>query len=145
MDDNQRIVVTGMGVISPLGNDIETFHLALAQGQSGISDADFAWETGYKTVQMGRVVDFELKDYTFTAAIMGRASQFALAASIEAMENAELELPLKQPGRTGFVVGTALGDADEFENDWLNESTGKQQAGNVLGLGRIRERQGRTA
>ena len=118
MDAAERIVITGRGVVSPLGTGVESFHRALAEGKSGISTIQFPWETGYKVLRAGRVKDFDLGEFLPDPPQMGHASQLAVAASKLALEEAGLDVPLQQPDRTGVVVGTALGDASEFESHW---------------------------
>jgi len=118
MSAAERVVVTGMGVVSPIGVDIEAFHNALAMGMSGISGIQFPWPTAYKVLRAGRVMDFDLSYYVPDAPPMGRASQLAAASVKLALDNAGIELPIRRPDRAGLVVGTAMGDATEFEADW---------------------------
>jgi 3-oxoacyl-[acyl-carrier-protein] synthase II len=113
----ERTVVTGMGVVSSLGTGVETFHRALMRGDSGISTLQTPKETGYKIVRAGVVKNFDLCDYVPEASHVGRASQLALAACKLALEQAGLN-PGQHPDRVGTVVGTALGDALEFEEQW---------------------------
>ena len=56
---DRRIVVTGMGVVSPLGADLQTFHESLQQGKSGISTIETRFETGYRVNRAGMVREFD--------------------------------------------------------------------------------------
>lgn len=118
MNDAERIVITGMGLVSPVANTVEDFHQALAAGENGISVIEFPWETDYKVLRAGRVKNFDLKQFIPDAPQMGRASQLAVAASKLALESAGLEFPPRHPERVGLIVGTAMGDVDEFESAW---------------------------
>ncbi len=118
MDNAKRIVITGMGVISPLGIGVEAFHRALAEGKSGISAIEFPWPTGYTVLHAGQVKDFDLGQFHPDASKMGRASQLALAAAILALRQASIDFPPRYPDRMGLVAGTAMGDAPEFEDGY---------------------------
>ena len=118
MNATGRIVITGMGVVSPIGIGVEAFHRALAEGKSGISVMEFPWQTGYKVLRAGQVKDSELRVFHSDAPKMGRASELALAASKLALEEAGLDFPPRQANRIGLVAGTAMGDATELEEDW---------------------------
>ena len=69
---------------------------------------ELPWDTGYKEVRLGRILDFDASRFV-SAPPRGRASQFALAASKMALEDAGLLIPAHDPERIGFVLGTALG------------------------------------
>src|SRR4029077_17143644 len=118
MNATGRIVITGMGVVSPIGIGVEAFHRALAEGKSGISVIEFPWQTGYKVLRAGQVKDSDLRVLHPDTPKMGRASELAVAASKLALEEAGLDFPPAQANRVGLVVGTAMGDATEFEEDW---------------------------
>ncbi|HLB89720.1 MAG TPA: beta-ketoacyl synthase N-terminal-like domain-containing protein, partial [Terriglobales bacterium] len=118
MDNAERIVVTGMGVVSPVAIGVDAFHHALAAGENGISVVEFPWETGYKVLRAGCVKNFNLAQFFPDPPQMGRASQLAVAASMLALRDAGLDFPPAHSDRSGLVVGTAMGDVDEFEAAW---------------------------
>jgi len=118
MDAAERIVVTGMGVISPVAIGVDAFHHALTAGENGISVVEFPWETGYKVLRAGCVKNFDLAQFFPDPPEMGRASQLAVAASMLALRDAGLDFPPPHSDRLGLVVGTAMGDVDEFEAAW---------------------------
>lgn len=119
MDDNGRIVISGMGVVSPLGMELSAFHQALAQGRSGISTVQYPWETGYKTNHAGIVKDFEPSSFVEPerSDAFGRTTRLALAASKRALEDAGIDVEAQEK-RIGVVVGTAMGEALEAEKVW---------------------------
>src|SRR5712671_3306483 len=93
MDATGRIVITGTGVVSPIGIGVEAFHSALAEGKSGISVIEFPWQTGYKVLRAGKVQDAALHLLHSDAPKMGRTSELALAASKLALQEAGLDFP----------------------------------------------------
>ena len=139
MDGTEKIVITGMGLISPLANEVDAFHHALAAGKSGISVVEFPWETGYQVLRAGRVRDFELSHFLPNPPRMGRASQLAVAATKLALQDAGLDFPPRRPDRVGLVVGTVLGDGDEFEATWqeLRHGTQNGRYGEPMRLGNL--------
>src|SRR5687768_164902 len=118
MNTNERIVVTGLGVVSALGTGVDAFHQALADGRSGISPIQFSWPTAYASLRAGRVSDVDLAPLVPAGAEMGRASRLAVASTRLALDHAGIAPPTPHPGRIGVVVGTALGDATELEAEW---------------------------
>ncbi|MEE0805150.1 MAG: beta-ketoacyl synthase N-terminal-like domain-containing protein, partial [Prevotellamassilia sp.] len=88
----KRVVVTGMGVISPIGNSVDTFWDSVKQQKVGIKPIDRFDTTDYKVKVAGQVDDFVAKDYMDpkTARRMERFCQFAIAASKQAIEQSGL-------------------------------------------------------
>jgi len=107
----ERVVITGAGLVSPLGNDVPSFWNALLQGKSGISRVD-AWDTSdMKTSLAGVVRDFDA-DARFgrkEARRMDRFCQFALAAAEDAIKDANLSLEHVNKERMGVYVGSGIG------------------------------------
>ncbi len=107
----ERVVITGMGVVSPIGNDIKTFWNNLINGVSGISTIDTFDVTDQKTKIAGIVRDFDagkllgLKE----AKRLDRFSQFALAAAEQAWEDSKLDLNSLDGERLGVYVGSGIG------------------------------------
>ncbi|MBM4122292.1 MAG: beta-ketoacyl-ACP synthase II [Nitrospira sp.] len=111
---NNRVVVTGLGVVSPIGIGVGPFWKAAAAGRSGISAItsfeDFPLET-YRSRVAGQVRDFD--SVRFPEAIhadrVDRYAQFALAATNEAVADAGLRMEREQPHRIGVIVGAGMG------------------------------------
>ncbi|MFE4569484.1 beta-ketoacyl-ACP synthase II [Paenibacillus chitinolyticus] len=107
----ERVVITGMGIISPLGNGVAPFWERLVQGQSGISRIDTFDTTRYKAKIAGLVRDFD-GEALFgrkEARKMDRFCQFALAAADQALLDAELNLDITDRERVGVYVGSGIG------------------------------------
>ncbi|MBW5470243.1 beta-ketoacyl-ACP synthase II [Brevibacillus formosus] len=107
----EKVVVTGMGVISPIGNTVNQFWNNLVQGKSGISPIDTFDTARNKTKIAGLVRDFDPVERfgRKEARRMDRFCQFALAAVEEALEDAELRLDELDRERIGVYVGSGIG------------------------------------
>lgn len=107
----ERVVITGMGVVSPLGNTIKSFWNRLIRGESGISLIDTFDVSRHKSKIAGLVRDFDA-DGLFgrkEARRMDRFCQFALAAAEQAWEDSELSLEQVDQERMGVYVGSGTG------------------------------------
>lgn len=113
----KRVVVTGLGVISPVGNDVSTMWKNISQGQSGISLIDKFDTSDIKTKVGAAVKDFKPLEYM--TAIQSRRfdlfSQYALAASKQAFEDANLSDVEFDASRFGIMLGSGIGGADTWE------------------------------
>ncbi|QGQ98917.1 beta-ketoacyl-[acyl-carrier-protein] synthase II [Paenibacillus psychroresistens] len=107
----ERVVITGMGVISPLGNNVETLWRNLIEGKSGITAIDTFDVANSKTRIAGLVRDFDAEGIwgRKEARKMDKFCQFALAAAEEALENSGLELDKIDLERLGVYVGSGIG------------------------------------
>ena len=90
----ERVVITGMGVVSPIGNNVETFWNNLTEGKSGISSIDTFDVSNHKTKIAGIVQDFNADEVLGKkeARRLDRFSQFALAAAEQAWVDSKLDL-----------------------------------------------------
>ncbi|MCY9021235.1 beta-ketoacyl-ACP synthase II [Priestia megaterium] len=107
----ERVVITGMGVVSPIGNNIGTFWNNLIKGESGISSIDTFDITDHKAKIAGIVRDFDAEKVLGKkeARRLDRFSQFALAAAEQAWEDSKLDLNHIDPERLGVYVGSGIG------------------------------------
>jgi 3-oxoacyl-[acyl-carrier-protein] synthase II len=107
----ERVVVTGMGLISPLGNTVEQFWDGLVQGKSGITPITAFDTSAFKAKIAGVVHDFdaEARFGRKEARRMDRFSQFALAAAEEALAHSGLQLDKIDRERLGVYVGSGVG------------------------------------
>lgn len=107
----RRVVVTGLGCISPVGNDVETTWRHILAGESGVDYITHYDAKDYKTKFAAEVKGFDgaaifgSKD----ARRMDRYAQFAIAASMQAVNNAKLEISDENRDRIGVVIGTGIG------------------------------------
>jgi len=107
----RRVVVTGLGLISPVGSEKETFWKALTGGQSGISTITLFDASDFPVRIAGEVIDFNPLDYIEAkeARRMDRYSQFAVAATRLALEDANLTISQANPERVGVIIGSGVG------------------------------------
>ena len=114
----KRVVITGLGAITPLGNDVDTFWDALKKGKNGIDIIDRFDVEKFTSKMAGLVRDFDPTTYIDRkeARRMDRFTQFAVAASRAAMENASLDSKNIDAKRFGVVLGTGIGGLETLEN-----------------------------
>jgi 3-oxoacyl-[acyl-carrier-protein] synthase II len=114
----ERVVVTGMGIVSPLGNDVEQFWSRLISGESGISTIDTFDTSRHKSRIAGIVRDFdaEARFGRKEARRMDRFCQFALAAAEQALEDSGLSLDKADRERMGVYVGSGIGGIQTLLN-----------------------------
>lgn len=117
---SNRVVVTGMGVVSPIGNDIHTYWENLKEGVSGIrpiSDANLLEELQVKVA--GEVQDFQPEKHMDKKEQrrLAKFSQFAIYASKEAMEQAGIDMSKEDPTRVGVIIGSGIGGLGVIEEE----------------------------
>ena len=110
MTPTTRVVVTGLGVISPLGNDIDTFWRRLVAGESGVGRITRFDTTDYKVHIAAEVKDFDAEDYIDKRKVrrLDLFSRYAVAAAKLAAADAELD-PRPEADRVGAVIGSGVG------------------------------------
>lgn len=116
---DRRIVITGIGVISPLGHDLKTTWEGLKEGRSGISRITSLDPTPYTSQIAGEVKDFVPGDYFKSAKDarrVDRYTQFAVAASKMALEDSGLDLEKENLDRIGVMIGSGIGGLGTFED-----------------------------
>ena len=109
-----RVVVTGMGAITPVGNDVDTFWNSLKQGTVGIGPITSFDTADYKVKLAAEVKDFDPK----AARRMERFSQLAVAASKQALEDAGIDMEKEDPYRVGVCVSSGIGSLQAIEREY---------------------------
>lgn len=114
-----RVVVTGMGAITPIGNDVESFWQGLKDKAVGIGPITYFDTTDYKCKLAAEVKGFDPKQYMDAKAArrMEAFSQFAVAASKEALEQSGIDMEKEDPYRVGVCVGSGIGSLQAMEKD----------------------------
>lgn len=118
----KRVVVTGVGAVTPIGNDAKTFWQNIKNGVNGI-DYVKAFDTeGFKTKIAGEVKDLDINSFIDRkeARKMDRFTQLALIAATEAVENSGLDMEKEDPWRVGVITGTGIGGILTFEEQHAN-------------------------
>jgi len=131
----ERVVITGMGVISPIGNDVKTFWDNISAGKSGISMIETFDTTRYKTKIAGAVKNFDSESIfgRREARRMDRYTQFAVAAAQQAIEDAGLKLDGMDRERVAVYVGSGIGGIQTLlEQDEQLKSRGPERVSPLL-------------
>ena len=116
---DRRIVITGIGVISPLGNDLASTWEAMKAGRSGIDTIKSMDVTGYSTKIAGEVKDFDPAPYFKTpkdARRVDRFTHFAMGAAGMALKDSGLDLEAEDKTRIGVMVGSGIGGLGTLES-----------------------------
>ena len=113
----RRVVVTGLGAVTPVGNNVEVFWENIKAGKVGIGEITKFDTADFKVKLAAEVKDFNAKDYMdFKAAKrMELFSQYAVAASKEAMADAGIDMEKEDPFRVGVIVGSGIGSLQAME------------------------------
>jgi 3-oxoacyl-[acyl-carrier-protein] synthase II len=118
MNTNRRVVITGLGVVTPIGNDLDTFWRNLRNGVSGIGRIQ-AFDTSAFDCQIaGEIRDFEPKNYFKTPKDVRRTDRYthlAMAAAKMAMEDSGLDLEKTDRKRFGAIVSSGIGGLKTLE------------------------------
>ena len=119
-----RVVVTGVGAVTPLGIGVDTFWTGLTGGRSGIRNIRSFDASGLDVQIAGEVPDFVAKEFMdFKAARrMDRFAQFGVAAAREAIDDSGLEITDENRDRIGIMVNTGGGGIPTIENEVTNMS-----------------------
>jgi len=113
----RRVVVTGMGTVNPLGNNVNEFWKNIRAGENGIGKLTRFEANGYTSKVAGEVKDFipekllEAKE----ARRMDRFTQFAMVSSLEAMQDAKMNVGDTDPERFGIILGNGIGGIETLE------------------------------
>lgn len=116
---NKRIVVTGTGMVSPLGLNVDTSFSAMTAGKSGIGPV-----TQFDASRLSSRIAGEVKDFDAAAFMdkkkarrIGRYAQFAIAAAEQAIQQSSLDLKSIDPARVGTVVASGIADFPFLEDE----------------------------
>ncbi|HEY4028418.1 MAG TPA: beta-ketoacyl-ACP synthase II [Candidatus Dormibacteraeota bacterium] len=117
--NGRRVVVTGLGFVTPIGNDLESVWSSLVEGVSGVGPITHFDTASYSTRIAGEVKGFEPDQYMDrkTARHLGRYCQFALAAAKQALQQAGLDPREHDPDAVGVIVSSGVGGMDEIERN----------------------------
>ncbi|MEZ3447518.1 MAG: beta-ketoacyl-ACP synthase II [Lachnospiraceae bacterium] len=115
----RRVVVTGMGAVTPIGNDVASFWNSVKEGKIGFGPISYFDTTDYKCKLAAEVKDFNAADYMDKKAArrMEPFCQFAVAAAKEAIEDAGLDMTKENPYRAGCAVGSGIGSLQAMERE----------------------------
>lgn len=119
LPDSQRIVITGLGAVTPLGLDVDSFFQGLIEGRNGVSLVE-AFDTSLFTCKIGgEIKDFDATQYMDPkeARRNDRFVHFAYAAAKQAVADAGLNMESEDPDRVGVFVGSGIGGMQTIEDN----------------------------
>jgi len=116
----RRVVVTGLGLISPTGNNVAQGWANVRDGVSGIGPVDSFDTTGFSTTFAGVIRDFDVTDYMSVkdSRKADRFMHYGIAACTEAFEDAGLVVPESEAHRFGVIMGSGIGGIDTIETNY---------------------------
>lgn len=121
----RRVVVTGLGAVTPIGNTVEQFWSGIKEGKVGIGEITRFDTADYKVKLAAEVKDFNPKDYMDAKAAkrMEPFAQYAVAAAKEAYEDSGLDIEKEDPFRAGVIVGSGIGSLETVEREYTKIQT----------------------
>ena len=122
----KRVVVTGLGALTPIGNNVEEYWSALVNGVSGAAPITHFDATKFKTRFACEVKNFTVTDFMNRkdARKMDKFTQYAMVASDEAIADSGLDLDTINKLRVGVIWGAGIGGLETFQNEVLNFASG---------------------
>ena len=135
----RRVVVTGLGILSPVGNTVDSFWSALVNGKNGIGRITKFDPSSFKTQIAGELKDFS-PDPIIDAKVSRRLdlfSQYAIVAAAGAVEQSGIEFDGMDPFKAGVIVGTGIGGINVLEKQvetYLNKGPGRVSAFYITGM-----------
>lgn len=121
----RRVVVTGLGAVTPIGNSVEEFWNGVKEGKVGIDRITKFDTTDYKVKIAAEVKNFNAKDHMDVKAArrMEPFSQYAVAAAKEALEDAGIDMSKEDAFRAGVIVGSGIGSLETVEREYAKIQT----------------------
>ena len=120
MNNNTRVVVTGMGAVTPIGNDVETFWEGLKAGKKGFGPITYFDTSDFKSKIAAQVKDFNAKEYMDPKAArrMETFSQYAVAAASQALAQSGIDMDQEDPYKVGISIGSGIGSLQAIEREY---------------------------
>jgi 3-oxoacyl-[acyl-carrier-protein] synthase II len=118
--EKRRVVVTGVGAVTPLGNDVETTWKGIIEGKSGIGPLTRVNADEYPAKVAAQINDFNPESYMDRkdARKMDRFTQYAVASALMAVEDAKLTITDENANRIGVWIGSGIGGMETFEEQY---------------------------
>ena len=116
-----RVVVTGLGAVTPIGNDVDTFWNSLKEKKIGFGPITAFDTTEFKVKLAAEVTNFDAKQFMDPKAArrMERFSQFAVAAAKQALDDAKINMAEMDPYRIGVSIGSGVGSLQIIEKEHI--------------------------
>jgi len=122
----KRVVVTGLGALTPIGNNIQEYWDGLVNGVSGAAPITYFDATKFKTRFACELKNFDATEFIDRkeARKMDRFTQYAMVVADEAIADSGLNAKDSDPDRIGVIWGAGIGGLETFQNEVLNFAAG---------------------
>ena len=122
----RRVVVTGLGALTPIGNTVSEFWQGLVSGQSGADDITYFDTSNFKTQFACELKGFDPEEFMERklSRKMDRFAQYAIVASDEAIKDSQINLETIDKDRVGVIWGAGIGGLETLQNEVLNFAAG---------------------
>ncbi|MNK22898.1 3-oxoacyl-[acyl-carrier-protein] synthase 2 [compost metagenome] len=122
----RRVVVTGLGALTPIGNNVEEYWNNLVNGVSGAAPITYFDTTNFKTKFACEVKNFNVEDFIDRkeARKMDRYAQYAIVATAEAVKDANFDFDTLDKDRVGVIWGSGIGGLETFQEEVINWANG---------------------
>ena len=122
----KRVVVTGLGALTPIGNNIEEYWNSLVNGVSGAAPITYFNASKFKTQFACELKNFKVTDFIHRkeARRMDKFTQYAMVTSEEAIKDANINLDKLDKSRVGVIWGAGIGGLETFQNEMLDYASG---------------------
>jgi len=122
----RRVVVTGLGALTPIGNNVEEYWNSLINGVSGAAPITYFDTTNFKTKFACEVKNFNVEDFIDRkeARKMDKYAQYALVATDEAVKDANFDFDTLDKDRAGVIWGSGIGGLETFQEEVINWAKG---------------------
>jgi len=122
----RRVVVTGLGALTPIGNTVEEYWNSLVNGVSGAAPITYFDTTHFKTKFACEVKNFKVEDFIDRkeARKMDRYAQYALVSTEEAVKDANFDFDKLDKDRVGVIWGSGIGGLETFQEEVMNFAAG---------------------
>ncbi|WP_175988413.1 beta-ketoacyl-ACP synthase II [Bacillus sp. Marseille-Q1617] len=118
--NNKRVVITGLGAVTPLGNNVEITWSGILEGKTGIGPLTRLNADDYPAKVAAELKDFDIEEYVERkeARKMDRFTHYAVAASVMAVKDSKLDITDENAHRVGVWIGSGIGGMETFENQY---------------------------
>ena len=124
--NNRRVVVTGIGALTPIGNNLKTYWESLVAGKSGAGLITHFDASNFKTRFACEVKDFDVTEFMHKkeARKLDKFSQYAMVVAEEAIQDSKIDPTYIQPERAGVIWGSGIGGMETFYKESVGFGVG---------------------
>lgn len=122
----KRVVVTGMGALTPIGNNLDAYWTALIEGKSGSAPITYYNTEKFKTKFACEIKNFNTEDFFDRKEVrrLDKFAQYAMVAADEAIKDSHLNLDVVDKYRVGVIWGAGIGGLETFQNEVISYAKG---------------------